>query len=330
MRYFQSSSNSFCVLRYSNGTSISHTCTIVSDTLQSFSYTIGTTQSIPAGKFDIIHYAVDSTNQNGTDTTFDIYLYSQFLSDENYIIDQSLSTNPGKFSYNNNPTNSIIPSVSLTASFNNKNCNSKGFFDIGFQVNSRGLYPTESIVLDLTPLYSDNMNNLDYECVVLNSNKIVSNYFKSLSFSTFTQLRLFAKSEILSFSSYYYLRCYQIILPNIVDLNGGFNVSAFVATNENLAITPQTSIYVNPFNHSTAFNYFELSFLSKDLSSPGNSQDLQFSITPTSSDLNNTSRIFVWFPYYYPPMLNSDGMIFCRINEIVLLFLFHRTIFLFL
>jgi len=267
----------------------------------------------------MIHYGIDSTNSNGSATTFSVYLISQQNSiDNNYIIDQSAAASPGSFGYNNNPI--TFPTLSLSTSFNNYNSKSKTFFDIGFQINSRGLYPTESIMLDLTSLENDNMNNLDYECLVLDSNKAKSPDFQSATFSTWSQISLIAKNEIISFSQNYYFRCYHIIVPSVLNSNGGFNFSGYVASSVNSAITAITSVsasLLNTFNYTTIFSYFELNFIENDLSSPGNTQDLKFSITSTNENLTNTSRIIVWFPYYYPPLLNSDGTIYCLINEIV-------------
>lgn len=254
-------------------------------------------------------------NSDGVDTTFSVTLYSQNGGSDNYIIDQSGSESSGSFGYNNNPT--AFPSLILSASFNSRNLKAKTFFDLGFQVSSRGLYATELIVLDLSPLVPDNMGNLDYECLVLSPNMEKSPDFEKISITSLSEVIISAKSEISSFSQSYFLRCYHIVLPSSTDSNGGFNISGFVSDSTKRPITSKTSISVTPFNFTSYFSYFELEFLEKTLSSPGNGQELRISIISTNQNLNSSSRVILWFPYYYPPLLNSDGKLFCQINEIV-------------
>ena len=312
--YFSSSSTSYCILQYASGLSISHNCTITNENSLTFGYIINTYQTIPAGKFELSHYGIDSNNMDGSDTSFNVILFSKETYDEGYVIDQTITTGP--IVYLN--SGSISPSLTLTATFNNYNYLSKTYFDLGFQINQRGLYKTEYINLDLSKLESDNLNNRDYKCIMLYSNKEKSSDFMSVSFASFEQVLIKPKKDILTFTQAYYLRCYHIIIPYAgLDQKGQFNISGFVATSENTPIISRVSFTVKTFNYSTVFNYFELEFTQKLLSSPGNNQDMMFSLVSRSFNLTNSSRIIVWFPYYYPSLLNLDGKIFCQINGMV-------------
>jgi len=304
-------------LQYASGLSVSHNCTITNENSLNFGYIINTFQAIPAGKFEISHYGINSNNMDGSDTSFNVQLFSTQTNDESSIIDQTTTT--GSIVYINSGT--ISPSLTLTVKFNNYNSRSKTYFDLGFQINKRGLYQTEYINLDLSTLESDNSNNRDYKCIILNFNKEKTSDFMSISFISFKEILIKPKKDILTFTEAYYLRCYHIIIPYAgLDQNGTFNISGFVATSENNPIISRVSFNVKTFNYSLMFNYFELEFKRKLLSSPGNNQDMFFSLVSRSFNLTSSSRIIVWFPYYYPSFLNLDGKIYCQINEIVIFF----------
>lgn len=305
-------------MAYSNGNNINHTCEILVESQKTFSYIIKTNQTIAAGLFNLYHYGIDSDDSDGQDTDFNVYLYAIFSQNSNYIIDQTSTT--ASFKYLN--TVSVFPSISLSMSFNNYNCKSKTYFDIGFQINLRGLYATESFVLDLTPIANDNSDNLDYECLVLNLNKEKTNDFLSIEFSSgipFTEIKLTPKQDITSFSQPYYLRCYHIKAPEIFDSNGGFNFTAFVSSQDNSIIISKTSGRAQIFNYTTVLEYFQLSFNQKLLSSPGNAQDISIYLS-SFSNLTYSSRIIIWFPYYYPANLNQEGKVYCYINNTVIFF----------
>ena len=257
-----------------------------------FGYLINTNQKIPAGKFDLIHYGIDSSNTDGSDTSFNVYLLSERSTDSNDIIDKT--TQSATFGYTN--VGVVSPTLTLTASFNNYNPQAKTFFDIGFQISQRGLYTTESIILDLTVIGNDNYNNRDYECLILNSNKDKSSDFLTIYFNTFSQIFIKAKNDILAFSQPYYFRCYHMINPIGVDSNGGLTITGLVVNSQNFAIISKVGVYVSKFNYTISFSYFEAFFKQKLLSFPGNSQDLQFTFASTLLNLTNSSRILVWFP----------------------------------
>lgn len=302
-------------MTYSNGNNINHTCEIIVENQKTFSYIINTNQTIIASQFNLYHYGIDVDDSDGQDTDFNVYLYAFYSQNSNYIIDQTSTA--ASFKYLN--TVFAFPSVSLTMTFNNYNCKSKTYFDIGFQINLRGLYSAESFVLDLTPIANDNSNNLDYECLILNSNKEKTNDFLSIQFDSgipLKEIKLKPKQDITSFSQPYYLRCYHIQAPEIVDSNGGFNISALVKSQNNDIIISKTNGRAQIFNYTTVLEYFQLSFNQKLLSSPGNTQDISIYL---SSFLNLTysSRIIIWFPYYYPSNLNQEGKVYCYINNTV-------------
>lgn len=300
-------------MQYSSGKSINHSCSIYYENSRNFGYIIQTNQVIPASNFYLFHYGIDSNNVDGSETSFNVFLYAKQSGDSNYIIDQTSTA--ATFGYSNNVTSN--PSLSLTAYFENKNYASKTYFEIGFQIKLRGLYKTEAIVLSVNALTNDNLNNLDYECIILNSNKEKTSDFLSIEMNNFDQISIMPKKEIITFTDAYYFRCYHVIIPQNLPSNGGFNISGFIRSSNNIQITSRVSIFVGSFSFTTALSYFELYLEKKLFSSPGNTQNIQFLITSNSITLTKTSRIIVWFPFYYPDLLNHDGKILCQINGIV-------------